>query len=290
MEGSRGIVYAFGVGLANFAAGRSRLPRQIAADVADVLPLIAWYGATGNLALAAGECVDVAQRLAEITGTAWAVIPAGDLAAALGALEGQPAPRVPAGIRATPGLAFAVEPARPGLIRSIPEAALRRLNDRIVLVHKFDVLAGNRLDRARRRGGWGQVSAAVAGQVGGRWTARSHRPLAALRARAEHRLECGGSIASPARPGCCPEIACGDAKKAEGGITFPALISAGRPVTLADTQFSRIRASEMSAGSGRSGRLCRLGPLLGLARTTGSTSGGSVGKKFSPQSLIMRGR
>jgi hypothetical protein len=28
-------------------------------------------------------------------------------------------------------------------------AELRRLNVRIVLVHKFDVLAGNRLDRAR---------------------------------------------------------------------------------------------------------------------------------------------
>ena len=191
MEGSRGIVYAFGVGLANFAAGRSRLPRQIAADVAKVLPLIAWYGATGNLALAAGEPADVAQRLAEITGTDWAVIPAGDLTAALGALDAQPTPRVPAGIRPTPGLAFAVEPARPGLIRSIPEAALQRFNDRIVLVHKFDVLEGNRLDRARRRGGWGHLSAAVARQVGGRWTARSRRPLAGLLARADHRLERG---------------------------------------------------------------------------------------------------
>jgi hypothetical protein len=192
VEGSRGIVYAFGVGLANFAAGRSRLPRQIAADVAEVLPLIAWYGATGNLALAAvGEPADVAQRLAEITGTAWAVIPAGDLTAALGALDVQRTPRVPPGIRPTPGLAFAVEPAWPGLIRSIPEAALQRFNDRIVLVHKFDVLEGNRLDRARRRGGWGHLSVAVAGQVGGRWTARSRRPLAGLQARADHRLERG---------------------------------------------------------------------------------------------------
>ena len=91
VEGSCSVVYAFGVGLANFAAGRSRLPRQIAADVAEVLPLMAWYGATGNLALAAGEPGDVAQRLAEITGTAWAVIPARDLTAALGALEAQPA-------------------------------------------------------------------------------------------------------------------------------------------------------------------------------------------------------
>jgi hypothetical protein len=187
VEGSRGIVYAFGVGLANFAAGRSRLPRQIAADVAEVLPLIAWYGATGNLALAAGEHVDVAQRLAEITGTAWAIIPARDLTAALGALDAQPAPRVPAGIRPTPGLAFAVEPARPGLVCPIPEAALRRFDDRIVLVHKFDVLEGNRLDRARRRGGWGHLSAAVARQVGGRWTARSRRPLMGLQARADHR-------------------------------------------------------------------------------------------------------
>jgi hypothetical protein len=63
-----------------------------------------------------------------------------------------------------------------GLICSIPEAALRRFNHRIVLVHKFDVLEGNRLDRTRRRGGWGHLSAAVARQVGGRWTARSRRP------------------------------------------------------------------------------------------------------------------
>jgi hypothetical protein len=41
VEGCRSIVYAFGVGLANFGAGRSRLPRQIAADVAEVLPVIA---------------------------------------------------------------------------------------------------------------------------------------------------------------------------------------------------------------------------------------------------------
>lgn len=52
--GSGSVVYAFGVGLANFGAGRSRLPRQIADDVREVLPLVAWYGATGNLALAAG--------------------------------------------------------------------------------------------------------------------------------------------------------------------------------------------------------------------------------------------
>jgi hypothetical protein len=187
VEGSQSIVYAFGVGLANFAAGRSRLPRQTAADVAAVLPLIAWYGATGNLALAAGEPGDIARRLAEITGTAWAVLPARDLTAALGALAAQPMPHVPAGIRATPGLAFAVEPARPGPIGSIPEAALRRFNDRIVLVQKFDVLAGNRLDGARRRGGWGYLSTAIARQIGGRWTARSRRPLAGLQARAEPR-------------------------------------------------------------------------------------------------------
>lgn len=184
MEGSGCIIYAFGVGLANFAAGRSRLPRQIAADVAKALPLIAWYGASGNLALAAGEPVDVAQRLAEITGIAWPVVPARDIADALQALEVQPTPRVEAGIRATPGLAFAVEPARPGPIRSIPKiAALRRFDGRIVLVHKFDVLKGNRLDRAHRRGGWGRISAAIDRQVGGRWTARSRRPLAGLQAR-----------------------------------------------------------------------------------------------------------
>jgi hypothetical protein len=193
VEGSDTVVYAFGVGLANFGAGRSRLPRQIAADVHEVLPLVAWYGATGNLALGAGECADVARRLAEITGTAWAVISARDLADALRALKAEPVPRVEVGIRATPGLAFAVEPARPCQVYSIPEIATpRRVNDRIVLVHKFDVLEGNRLDRARRRGGWGRVSAEISRQVGGRWTARSRRPLAGLQARAEHWSDRGG--------------------------------------------------------------------------------------------------
>jgi hypothetical protein len=41
VEGSGSIVYAFGVGLANFGTGRSCLPRQIAANVAEVLPLVA---------------------------------------------------------------------------------------------------------------------------------------------------------------------------------------------------------------------------------------------------------
>jgi hypothetical protein len=103
VEGSGSIVYAFGVGLANFGAGRSRLPRQIAADVRKVLPLIASYGATGNLALAAGEPADVAQQLAEITGTAWAVIPAGELAVALDDLAAEPLPPVESRIRPTPG-------------------------------------------------------------------------------------------------------------------------------------------------------------------------------------------
>jgi hypothetical protein len=193
VDGPGSVIYGFGVGMANFGAGRSRLPRQIAADVRAVLPLVAWYGPTGNLALTAGECVDVAQRLAEITSTAWAVIPARDLADALGALKAEPVPPAEAGIRATPGLAFAVEPAQAGPIRSIPKiAALRRLNDRIVLVHKFDVLKGNRLDRARRRGGWGRISAEVARQAGGRWTARSRRPLAGLQTRAEHWADRGG--------------------------------------------------------------------------------------------------
>jgi hypothetical protein len=98
--------------------------------------------------------LDVAQRLAEITGTAWALIPARDLAEALDDLAVEPVQPVGAGIPATPGLAFAVEPARPDPICSIPEVAeLRQFDDRIVLVHKFDLLEGNRLNRARRRGG-----------------------------------------------------------------------------------------------------------------------------------------
>jgi hypothetical protein len=43
------VCYAFGVGLANFGTGLVWSPREIAPAVGDVLPLVAWYGPTGNL-------------------------------------------------------------------------------------------------------------------------------------------------------------------------------------------------------------------------------------------------
>ena len=75
----------------------------------------------GELPFEGGGRLLVASLEGVVPGT---VIPGGDLAAALRALDAEPTPRVRAGIRATPGLTVAVEPAGPGLIRLIAEEAV----------------------------------------------------------------------------------------------------------------------------------------------------------------------
>ena len=42
------MLLAFGVGFANFGMGREQLPREIARKIGERLPLLAWYGATGE--------------------------------------------------------------------------------------------------------------------------------------------------------------------------------------------------------------------------------------------------
>jgi hypothetical protein len=178
------VLAAFGVGLANFGTGLHVLPSQLAAEVSHSMPLIGWYGATGNLAFAEDDPNEVRAELQRISGTTWAVLPFDEVNAALETLARLDHPPHREDERPTPGLAFAVTAAHPGPVVPTPRAHLQRVSDRVVAVRKFDVLKNGKLDRQRRRGGWGAISMDIARQVGGQWTARSRRTLDGLWLRA----------------------------------------------------------------------------------------------------------
>ena len=60
------------------------------------------------------------------------------------------------------------------------EAATGSWVQRFVAAYKRDFLNGSRLDRQRRQGEWGGISADVGRKLGGKWTAHSHRPIRGL--------------------------------------------------------------------------------------------------------------
>jgi hypothetical protein len=175
------VLFAFGVGLANFGSGRDRRPREVAAAIAEALPLIASYGHTGNVALEDGGRIEIHTVLEAVTGMDWAIVDAKELDDALTALAGLPEPSHAPGERPTPGLAFVVGAARGGNVGSNERAHLHRVSQNIIAVWKFDLVREGKLDRDRRRGGWGAISSDVARQVGGRWTTRSRRTLDGIR-------------------------------------------------------------------------------------------------------------
>jgi hypothetical protein len=177
------VLYAFGVGLANFGSGRERSPSEVVAAVRDALPVVAWYGATGNVALQDGDIDDVRLELKERTGTTWAVIGAEHLEHGLTLLAALPEPLHTPDERPTPGLAFGVTTSADGDVISTERAVLRRISADMVAAWKLDVLRAGKLDPNRRRGGWGALSTDIARQVGGRWTARSRRTIDGLRGR-----------------------------------------------------------------------------------------------------------
>lgn len=182
------VLFAFGVGLANFAAGRSMPPKAVIAAISQKLGVLASYGSTGNVAPEDGDLEEIHRKLETATGTAWAVVGAERLESGLRMLDAIPPPALSSNQeRPTPGLAFAVTRARPGPLSSNERVILHRVSMDIVAVWKLDLLAGSVLDRDRRRGGWGAVSVDIGMQVGGRWTARSRRTLDGLRGRVEAR-------------------------------------------------------------------------------------------------------
>ena len=121
--------------------------------------------------------------LEEVTPTAWAVVGAEDLQQGLDVLAAAAEPVHMVNERPTPGLAFAVTPPAAGDLSSTSRAVLRRVFTDIVAAWKLDLIRDGKLDSTHRRGGWGGVSADVAQQVGGRWTARSRRTIDGLRRR-----------------------------------------------------------------------------------------------------------
>jgi hypothetical protein len=179
----------FGVGFNNFGSGRVHF-----ADVIQVLNglqadlvVVASFGATGNLAVVSRSlpATGIASTLANKTGREWAVLEVGRVVEALARLDAWVAPRNRPGIRWTPGLAFAIAGTGAGEVASTHRGCYRRVESGVMAVYKRDVLDGPRLDPRRRQGGWGGISADIGGQLGGTWTARSHRPVRGLIARSQ---------------------------------------------------------------------------------------------------------
>jgi hypothetical protein len=131
------VLFAFGVGLANFTSGRDRQPREILAAIADALPVIDSYGHTGNVALEDVDMNEVGPVLEAVTGTAWAVIGVHQLNDVLTTLAGLPTPPHAANEWPTPGLAFAVTRSSDGEVISNERAHLHRISGGIVAVRKL---------------------------------------------------------------------------------------------------------------------------------------------------------
>lgn len=184
-----GLVLCFGVGINNFGGERVRTADVITAVEREGLPVVAAYGSTGNLAVAARATSKAGVRslLRRVSGRDWAILPINEARLLLDVL---PAIRQRGSVRWTPGLAFRAggSAAIVAPMRDTPRACFRWFSPNIVAIQKCDVLDGSRLDRRRRRGGWGAVSADVAAQLGGTWTAWSARTVAALVQRADDSL------------------------------------------------------------------------------------------------------
>jgi hypothetical protein len=177
------VLYAFGVGLSNFGMGRDPSPREIVEAVRAELPVVASYGATGNIAFDDISVEAARQVLRNRTPVDWALVTARRLDHGLVVLDELPEVAHADDERPTPGLAFAVYAAGPGDVENTWRADLRRIGRNMVAVRKLDLVVGGELDR-NRRGGWGGVSHDIGLQLGGRWTARSRRTIDGLRNRA----------------------------------------------------------------------------------------------------------
>jgi hypothetical protein len=122
------VLFAFGVGLANFASGRDMSPTAVVSAIADEMAVVASYGSTGNVAVEDGDVDEIRRRLTTVTGTAWAVVSSERLDDGLRTLGTMPSPQPSTQEeRATPGLAFAVTMRRDGPLVSTERAVLHRL-------------------------------------------------------------------------------------------------------------------------------------------------------------------
>jgi hypothetical protein len=188
---------AFAVNIGNLGpAGSQRFPMaQLLQDLnaafrarCGPMRLLDFFAQTGNFVL---ECSptseDAAERLARLLGTPCVVVPVDLVRRAAAAAQSAPPPAPEPATRWTPGVVFRVSgPAPPTAAWTTRTACFQPLNTRAVLAWKRDHLNHRgRLDSARRAGGWGAVSSAVARRVGGVWTARSVSTLDGILMRAE---------------------------------------------------------------------------------------------------------
>ena len=139
-----------------------------------------FFGHTGNFLLeSAAQPIHVGEALGRLLRTPCAVVPIGKVASCAAAVQKLPPPRAEPAQRWTPGVVFHVCGASLSAVSADTcGARFQRMDDCTILAWKRDQEdSRGRLDKKRRRGGWGAVSSAVAQQLGGTWTARSASTL-----------------------------------------------------------------------------------------------------------------
>jgi hypothetical protein len=187
---------ALGVNIGNISRGKrlrepmvsrcDRINRTLARKNAD-LRVIGFYRHTGNLVIetATLQHPQAAEVLSEADGSTWMAVPEADLRKAVQEVRNMPPPEREAGVRWTPGVAFAVTKPAGGSITSAAKVRLRSLDLNTVAAWKRDRITDRgRLDNKMREGGWGSVSGAVAEQTNSQWTARSLTTLEGVLERA----------------------------------------------------------------------------------------------------------
>ena len=180
---------AFGVNVGNLGRGREiresmsvrcdRINRTLRRNNVD-LRIITYYGHTGNLVLETVtlQPVDAGKALSDADRGVWMALSTEALRTAVLRVKNLPAPMSEHGVRWTPGLVFAVTKTPSVNVESSAKVYLCGISASIVAAWKRDrTTAQGILDRTKREGGWGAVSAVVANQTETRWTARSLKTL-----------------------------------------------------------------------------------------------------------------
>jgi hypothetical protein len=180
---------ALGVNVGNLGRGRKtresilvrcdRINRTLIRNDVD-LRVITYYGHTGNPVLETTtlQPAGAGKALSDADGGVWMALSTEALRTAVLCVKNMPAPTSEHGVRWTPGLVFAVTKSAAVNIESSAKVCLRGISASIVAAWKRDrMTARGILDRTKREGGWGAVSAVVANQTEKRWTARSLKTL-----------------------------------------------------------------------------------------------------------------
>jgi hypothetical protein len=156
-----------------------RINRTLVRNNVD-LRVITYYGHTGNLVLetATLQPVEAANALSDADGGVWMALSTEALRTAVVRVKNMPAPTSEHGVRWTRGLVFAVAKSTAVNVASSAKVCLRGISASIVAAWKRNrMTARGILDRTKREGGWGAVSAVVANQTDTRWTARTLKTL-----------------------------------------------------------------------------------------------------------------